>query len=409
MSKMPIEGMRIGEILERYGLNRSLLALSIARFGDAVGNSILFIIIPLYTARLKAPLFPFPESVRVGILIFVFGMVNFLLQPLTGALSDRIGRRKPFIEIGLLVMSAATLSYVFANRFIDLLLIRCLQGAGLALTVPPSLALITATTERENRGSAMGVFTTMRMLGLTVGPLLGGFLFDRYGFNSAFYTGSGCIACGAVLVQVLIREKLQETEKRPQGRFSLLDLHLLNPSIIAAGIVILVMASAFAMLTTLEKQFNSRLHQTTLAFGIALSAPMVSRLMLQFPLGRLSDRFGRKPFILGGLILMAPATVLIGWVKTTLQLMLFRALQGVGSAAIAAPVFALAGDLSTEGGEGRQMSIVAIGFSLGIALGPLLAGVLNLYSIWLPFLAGGVLLVFGLFCAAIFMKETVQR
>jgi MFS family permease len=396
-------------MLGRYGLNRTIIALSIARFGDAVGNSILFIILPLYTAQLKAPFFPFPESVRVGILIFMFGIVNFLLQPLTGALSDRIGRRKPLIEVGLLVMCAATLSYVFAHRFIDLLLIRCLQGAGLALTVPPSLALITATTKRGTRGSAMGIFTTMRMLGLTVGPLLGGFLLDNYGFDTAFYAGSGCIACGAVLVQVLIREKPSPGGKGASGGFNVLDLRLLNPSIIAAGVVILAMASAFAMLTTLEKQFNSRLHQTTLAFGIALSAPMISRLLLQFPLGRLSDRYGRKPFILGGLILMSPATVLIGWVQTTFQLFLLRALQGVGSASIAAPVFALAGDLATEGGEGRQMSIVAMGFSLGIALGPLLAGVLNLYSIWLPFLAGGVLLVSGLLCAAIFMKETVPK
>jgi MFS family permease len=94
----------------------------------------------------------------------------------------------------------------------------------------------------------------------------------------------------------------------------------------------------------------------------------------QVPLGHWSDRIGRKPFVVGGLLLMTLATLPIGLVRTSGWLAGTRVLQGVASAEIAAPTFALAADLSRRGGEGRQMSVVTTGFGLGIALGTLIAG-----------------------------------
>ncbi len=85
------------DIADRIGANRGVLALSVGRLGDAVGNSILFIVIPLYIAKLPAPAFPFPETVRAGILISLFGFVNAAFQPLAGGLIDRVNRRKPFV------------------------------------------------------------------------------------------------------------------------------------------------------------------------------------------------------------------------------------------------------------------------------------------------------------------------
>ena len=120
----------LSHIADRLGANQVVLALSVARLGDAIGNSILFIIIPLYVAKLPAPSFPLPETVLVGILISLYGLANSIFQPLTGAVADRVGRRKPIIQIGLLLMGAGTLAFVFATRFTDLLLIRALQGVG---------------------------------------------------------------------------------------------------------------------------------------------------------------------------------------------------------------------------------------------------------------------------------------
>jgi MFS family permease len=76
-------------VAEQLGANRAVLALSFGRLGDAIGNSIVFIVVPLYIGSLPAPLFPFPETVRAGIVISLFGFVNAFLQPFSGALIDR--------------------------------------------------------------------------------------------------------------------------------------------------------------------------------------------------------------------------------------------------------------------------------------------------------------------------------
>ena len=113
--------------------------------------------------------------------------------------------------------------------------------------------------------------------------------------------------------------------------------------------------------------------------------------------------------IIAGLILLAPSTALLGYAASVTQLTILRLLQGIGSAAVAAPAFAVAADLAQAGGEGRQMSIITMGFGLGIALGPLLAGVLAVYSFVLPFIVGGLFSLFGAWAVYQYVPETVKR
>ena len=106
---------------------------------------------------------------------------------------------------------------------------------------------------------------------------------------------------------------------------------------------------------------------------------------------------------------MAPVTALLGEAGTTLQLVALRAIQGIGSAGIVAPAMALAADLSRSGGEGRQMSITTMGFGLGISAGPLLAGVLAVFSFRLPFIIVGIMLLICVWIVHRYIPETIVR
>ena len=381
--------------LERTGVNRTVAALSFARMADALGNSMVFVVIPLYVANLPSPWFPFPESVLVGILISLYGLIFSISQPITGMLSDRLQNRKAFILGGLAVMMFATLAFSVVNQFHELILVRSVQGIGVAIMVPAALAVISSSSQQQTRGGSMGFYSTLRMIGFSIGPLLGGFLYVHYGFNTVFYVSGAILLISLIMALVWVKEppRFLAAESRPREK--ILDFDLVRDGTAFLGLATFFMSISYSLISSLENEFNARLDQTALGFGIAFSALTVTRLIFQFPLGRLSDRIGRRPVIVTGLIFMAPVTILLGFVSSTLQLTGARALQGLASAAIAAPSLALAADLSHQGSEAKNMSIVAMGFGLGTTVGPMLAGVLSIEWFQLPFIVGGLLSLVG--------------
>jgi MFS family permease len=104
-------------------------------------------------------------------------------------------------------------------------------------------------------------------------------------------------------------------------------------------------------------------HVTPFLTGLAIGAYGLTQAVLQIPLGMLSDRVGRKPVIVGGLLVFAAGSVLAALSDSIYWVIAGRALQGAG--AISASVMALAADLSRE--EQRTKIMAALGFSIGLS------------------------------------------
>jgi MFS family permease len=114
--------------------------------------------------------------------------------------------------------------------------------------------------------------------------------------------------------------------------------------------------------------------------------------------GRASDSWGRKPFIVAGLIGLVPTTLLQGFVTMPWELIGLRVLQGLAGAMVFAPALALAGDFARRGDSGAQLSVLTVSFGLGIAAGQLVAGTFVQYGFAVPFVvaaagAGGAVIL----------------
>jgi MFS family permease len=390
---------------ERLNLNQSVMALGFARMADAMGNSMLIITIPLFVIQVAQPDWSVPDTILIGVLISTYGLVYALAQPLTGILIDRLQRHKIIIQAGQILIGCSALAFTQVHHYGTLFIVRLLQGVGLALMVPASLALLAGLGEKRVRGGSMGLYVSMRQIGIGLGPITGGWLILKFGFNAVFLIAGALVLLSAGLVQLMVKELPTVERGTPTARG---EQFRYDPGIISLGIANFMMASSMMMITTLEGEFNTRLQQTVLGFGLAFSAFTFTRLLFQWPIGRLSDRIGRKPLILWGLILLAPTTMLLGWVTSTLQLTSLRALQGICSSAIAAPTFALAADLSPPGHRGRQMSIIPMGFGLGVTFGPLMAGFLAAVRFEIPFIVGGLFSLLGAWIIYRRVSESVQ-
>lgn len=123
---------------------------------------------------------------------------------------------------------------------------------------------------------------------------------------------------------------------------------------------------------------------TPLMIGLALGAYGFSQALLQIPLGWLSDRVGRVPVILGGLLMFAFGSLVAGLAESVQGIALGRFLQGAG--AIAGSVMALVADLTDDEQRTKAMAIVGasigVSFALSLVLGPVVAAFSGLQGVF---------------------------
>ncbi|KFZ28970.1 MFS transporter [Pseudidiomarina atlantica] len=134
---------------------------------------------------------------------------------------------------------------------------------------------------------------------------------------------------------------------------------------------------------------------TPLLVGLAIGAYGLTQALLQIPMGMLSDKIGRRPIIVGGLLIFAVGSLVAAYADTLAGVIVGRALQGTG--AIAAAILALAADITRDSQRPKVMAMIGmcigLSFALALILGPLLGPVIGMSGL---FLFTAVSALFGL-------------
>ena len=157
-----------------------LLIISLGLFIVAADNSILYVALPTLRAELHT-------SHQQGLwIINAYPLVLAGLLLGTGTLGDKIGHRRMF-EIGLTIFGIASAVAAFAPNVGVLIGARAFLGAGAAVLMPSTLALIRQTFfEPRERNTAIGIWGSVATVGSAVGPLLGGFLLTHTWWGAVF-------------------------------------------------------------------------------------------------------------------------------------------------------------------------------------------------------------------------------
>ena len=144
--------------------------------------------------------------------------------------------------------------------------------------------------------------------------------------------------------------------------------------------------------------------------GVILAGFSLSRIVSMPIFGRISDRKGRKLFIVIGLLSYAIISPVYTWADTVFLLVLIRFLHGVAGGMVVPIAQAYIGDISPEGEEGKWMGYTNAAFFSGFGVGPLMGGVLTEYfGMDVAFLAMGGFNLLAFFIAVFFLPESSRK
>jgi len=342
------------------------------------------------------------------------GLVTSVVQPVSGWLSDKLGR-KPFIALGSIASLAAMSFYVTAGitgAWWWLLPGIMLLGMSMVAT-PANDSLVAESAHAGRRGTAYSILMASWMAPGILAPALGGFVADRWGFTPVFVLRMGLEALSLLLIVKLLRE----TVERAEGQVSGGDLvHMLRRMFVPPknlrGLYLGIVADSFAWglgLTLLFGMLNETFGFTTFQLGIMSGLSSLSWALSQIPIGRLVDRYGCKRFMVVSEIVAL--LVVTGWVVSS-RFTTFALLHaGFGlSAAIWVPAeLSLLANSAPRGQRGEILGQMAAFRGLGGFPAPYIGGLLyERFGFRGPVLANLVGVFVALLVILVAVKEPAQ-
>jgi MFS family permease len=403
----------------RFGLKENwrqfaLLVLVNAFVGGMVGLERT--VVPLLGSQ------EFGLILRTTIFSFIisFGVVKAFSNLVSGSLADWANRKKVLVAgwivgvpVPFLIMLAPSWGWIVAAN----VLLGVNQGLAWSMTVVMKIDLVGP----RNRGLALGLNEFAGYLAVGVTALATGYLASAYGLRpEPFYLGVGYVAAGLLLSVFLVRDTSEhvrlEMESHHQGPsplsfrevFALTSFR--DPNLFSCSQAGLVNNLNDGMSWGVFPLFFATFGLGVERIGILKAVYPAVWGILQLVTGHLSDRWGRKGLIAGGMwaqaagIFVTVATRSFGW------WLLGSLLLGLGTAMVYPTLIAAVSDASHPAWRARSLSVYRFWRDLGYAVGALSAGIIAdaLGLSWAIGTTGIVTLLSGI-VVAVFMREKEEE
>ncbi len=325
----------------------------------------------------------------LGLMTMSFAFAQFLLSPFMGSFADRFGRR-PLILIALAGEVIANGAYLYAQSVPLYIAIRFFQGAISAGLLPATLGVVGDRVPEEQHAQWTGVIMASYAAGFIFGPVLGGFLFDRWGYAAPFAV-SGILAFLALLLALVMVPETKPASLRVQklnpieGQTKWREIwaSLPRPIYLFTTLLLIDFIATFAF-AFIEPQmalyFYNQLSLTPTQLGFIVGGYGLAMLLGQAFLGKLSDRYGRKPVMILGLLLNGTLYLGLIFVKSFGLLFPIAILAGLGDALFIPAIAAWYLDIAKPEHRSRVIGIKGSVAALAGVVGPLLVVIVSAWT-----------------------------
>ncbi|QIR37186.1 MFS transporter [Tolypothrix sp. PCC 7910] len=345
----------------------------------------------------------------IGVIAAASTLTGILASFPAGLLSDYWGR-KPLLLTAGVVFCSAPVAYLLVTTPWQLALVRIYHGLATAIFGPVAMAYVTDLAP-THRGERLGWYSSFTLGGRALAPVIGGLVLAVGSWQFVY------ILCAIAGILTLLGMKLlpnpssvskSKHHQKPKqnlwatkSAISEILSHrtmLLTSLVEAAQFGAFGAVEAFLPLYALSAGIDKAV--VGLLFGSQVGVKVIARPLM----GRISDCYGRKRQIVVGLLLTSLATWFFCQTKSVALLLLISAVFGLGIAIASAATSALVADLAPANSRGTALGIMSAIMDVGQALGPILLGVLLMYTSYQ--ISFGVISALLLAAAMFFMTAT---
>ena len=305
--------------------------------------------------------------------LMAYSLAGMVAAPIMGTLADRYGRR-PLLIGSLVVFIAAFSGYYFTTASWVFIAIRGLAGGLTAGFFPATMGIVADIAPAKERARWIGIISGGSSTGWIVGPLVGGLLYDKWGYGFPFMVAIGLNVIAFLITVFFIPESHTEeerhrailhqkrTERLASEKSAVASFWASLPHpLFAFGILLLINLSMIFAWFFIEPHLPfyvfDELGWSTAQFGATVSFYGWASLIGNLTLSQTSDRFGRKSVFIIGLILHSAQYV--GLMLTNVYWVIVMAfiLAGLGEALVGPALSASFLDITPDEHRARAMGI----------------------------------------------------
>ncbi|NMO88695.1 MFS transporter [Actinomycetospora sp. TBRC 11914] len=332
-----------------------------------------------------APALPvFARSFGVGVtaaaaVVSALPVLRLLFAPVSGRLVARVGERAMYLT-GLLVVAASTGACALATSYPQLLVFRGLGGIGSTMFTVSAFSLVFRLAPPGRRGQVSGMFTGSFLLGGISGPALGGLLV-AVDLHAPFVVYAAALVVATAVVGGLLARSSGVGVRPPEPGVEPLTISraLRSPTYRAA--LTSGLATGWAVqgvrVALIPLFVAVALGREPVWAGVSLTLFAVGDGVLLLVTSGLSDRRGRRPVVVAGLVLVAVGTACLGVLPDLVVLLVASLVAGAGSGLLQPAQGAAVADLvGSRRSGGPALSGFQMASDVGAVVGPVAAGAL---------------------------------
>ena len=312
---------------EHLHIQPSILAVSLVSLVVMMGSTMVTPSLTLYAKQGLGA-----NEFLVGAVIAGFAIGRLIFDVPAGFLADRLGLNRAMI-LGLGILIGASTLAGFASSYWVLLFARLLEGVASSIYVSAAIAFVLLSSDAAKRGTNIGSYQSILMLGPIVGPVVGAPIAEFFGYNAPYFAFAALIFGAAVIMSIFSRrrkfniEKVEE-EHEHENREAGMAAYLNTAAIATFGFAFL----RSGIYTTGVPLFAyGSLNLSVFDMGIILTMASLANLISSFFSGRLTQSYGMQKPLFGAILISGLLVAIIPLSTSMVYLLVVITLIGITS------------------------------------------------------------------------------